>query len=312
MFNNSYLKEHSVCTFDIETTGLSPDRDMIICAGFYNSRGELIQIFADSPLEERIIIAQILERLSSYDAVISYNGDRFDLPFLLTRAKKYSEVEKLPVFWSIDLYKWLRYYWPAAATMKSLSQKSVEKALRIQSERSDLISGGECIALYNSFLASGDPDAKEKILLHNADDLRQLLRIAEATSFLPYHEIAFNEGFLVKTEDLRIVTKAARMESGHLKLSAITCPGLLPASIYEDGFSLDYDSFSGLIDLEIFISQIDAYRYADLQKLPVSSAKFQELPSFHSSYLVLAENDEIDFKAANILTAEILKTCLKR
>lgn len=309
MFNNSYLKEHAVCTFDIETMGLSPDRDMIICAGFCDPHGGFTQFFADSPRDEKETVERILEQISSCDAVISYNGDRFDLPFLLARAKKYSLAENLPVIWSIDLYRWLRNYWPAAASMQSLSQKSVEKALGIESERSDLISGSECITLYNIFIASGDPDAKEKILLHNADDLRQLLRIAEASGFLPYHKIAFNEGFLVKAGDLRIVTKASRMETGRIKLSAATRPGLLPASIYEEGFKLDYDSFSGLISLEIFTSQIEAYHYADLQKLPVIKSKFQNLSSFHSSYLVLAEKNEINFMAANILTAEILRSC---
>ncbi len=282
---------------------------MIICAGLCSSQCEISQHFVHSPHDEKEMVARTLEQLSACDAIISYNGDRFDLPFLLSRAKKYSETEHLPIFWSIDLYKWLKKYWPAAEAMQNLSQKSVETVLGIQSERSDLISGNECISLYNSFLKTGDSGAKEKILLHNADDLRQLLRIAEACSFLPYHQIAFNEGFLVKAGELRIVTKASRMEAGRLRLSAVTIPGLLPTSIYKEKFRLDYDSFSGLIDLEIFISQIEPYQYADLEKLPVSSVNLQELSSFHSSYLVLAEESKIKFKAANMLTAELLKSC---
>ena len=94
--------------FDIETMGLYPAHDMIINAGFCSPDGSgLFQNFAKDPSDERRIIEEILEQLEDADGIITYNGNRFDLPFVLTRAKKYGLCSSLPMFRSIDIYRLL-------------------------------------------------------------------------------------------------------------------------------------------------------------------------------------------------------------
>ena len=137
MFNNVYLKDLNTTVFDIETTGLFHSRDCIINAGFCSSMGDVWQNFTEDPADEKRVVAEALERIAEADAVITYNGDTFDLPFLLRRAQKYGLCEKLPLLWSIDLYRWLKKYWPLAPSMRSLSQKSVEEAMGLSDKRDD-------------------------------------------------------------------------------------------------------------------------------------------------------------------------------
>ena len=200
MFNNAYLKELNTTVFDIETTGLFHSRDCISNAGLYSPDGEVWQNFTEDPADEKRVVEEALEMIAQADAVVTYNGDTFDLPFLLRRAQKYGLCDRLPLLWSVDLYRWLKRYWPGAASMKSMSQKSVEEAFGLAPDRTDEIPGGDCIPLYNYYLQTKDEKAKDTILLHNADDVRQLARIASKCTFLPYHDIAFREGFRLLRE----------------------------------------------------------------------------------------------------------------
>ena len=247
-----------------------------------------------------------LERICAADAVVTYNGDTFDLPFLQRRAVKYGLCDKLPLLWSVDLYRWLKKYWPLAPSMKSLSQKSVEEAMGLSVKRDDEIPGGDCIPLYNYYLQTKDENAKQTILLHNADDVRQLARIAWKCSFLPYHTIAFREGFLFKAGARKILANGSEFKKNALVTQAKLASGLIPVSAYEDQYHLEYDMFTGKVLLEIFPSREQQFLYADLEKIPGASEACKKLPGFHSGYLVLAENGEPDYRSCNALTKAVL------
>ena len=306
MFNSYYLKDLNTTVFDIETTGLFHSKDCIINAGFCNPMGDVWQNFTEDPTDEKRVVEEALERICAADAVVTYNGDTFDLPFLQRRAVKYGLCERLPLLWSVDLYRWLKKYWPVAPSMKSMSQKSVEEAMGLAPKRSDEIPGGDCIPLYNYYLQTKDDSAKQTILLHNADDVRQLARIAWKCTFLPYHDIAMREGFLFKAGQRKILTKGCSFKKGTLQLQAKLDAGQIPVSAYEDQYHLEYDSFSGKAELALFTGEEGPFRYVDTQHLPGDKTEIKELPGFHSGYLILAENGEPDPKAVNAAVKTVL------
>jgi len=302
-----YSEKLNIKVFDIETMGLFPAHDMMINAGFCDpATGEVFQNFAESPADEKRILEEMLGILGECDAVVTYNGDRFDLPFVLTRAKKYGLCDKLPLFRSIDVYKLLKNYWPLAKSLESLSQKSVEEVMGLAPKRSDRIPGGDCIPLYNSYIRTGDRNAKDTILLHNADDVRQLARITNRLSFLPYHEIAFKEGFIMRAGDNKIRTAAASLEKSKLHSSGITTAGMLPVSVFEDSYRFDYDSFTGRFTMDIFTENRDGMLFTDLKNIPVDTAVLSRLGGFHSGFLLLEENGSVQYAEANALIRAIL------
>ena len=306
MFHNAYLKDLHTTVFDIETTGLFHSRDCIINTGFCSPQGDVVQDFTENPADEKRVVEASLARIAQADAVITYNGDTFDLPFLLRRAQKYGLCERLPLLWSVDLYRWLKKYWPPAPAMKSMSQKAVEEALGLAERRSDEIPGGDCIPLYNYYLQTGDENAKQTILLHNADDVRQLARIAWKCSFLPYHEIAFREGFIFRAGTRKILTKGSAFRKNTIATDVRLESGLIPVSAYEDQYHLEYDMFTGKATLEFFPGEEQQFLYADLEKIPGACEACEKLPGFHSGYLILAENGEPDFRNCNALAKAVL------
>ena len=157
---NPYCENLKTIIFDIETMGLYSAHDMIINAGFCDpNTNEVFQLFAESTEDEPRLINDICEILSHYECVITYNGDRFDIPFVNSRADKYG-LKHLPLFWSIDLYRYLKKYWPLAKKMPHLNQKSVEFALGLSEDRNDKIGGGECIPLYQDYLRTHNEESK--------------------------------------------------------------------------------------------------------------------------------------------------------
>jgi hypothetical protein len=187
-----------------------------------------------------------------------------------------------------------------------MSQKSVEEAMGLASKRDDEIPGGDCIPLYNYYLQTKDESAKQTILLHNADDVRQLARIAWKCSFLPYHEIAFREGFLFRAGERKVLTKGSSFKKNVLSADVRLESGMIPVSAYEDQYHLEYDMFTGKAQLEFFPSAEQQFLYADLEKIPGASESCKKLPGFHSGYLVLAENGEPDYRSCNALTKAVL------
>ena len=302
---NPYTKYLKTIIFDIETMGLMPYQDMVINAGFCDPEtGEVFQLFAESRSDEERLLRDIFEILSRYEAVVTYNGDRFDIPFIKTRAKKYG-IDSFPFFWSIDMYRYLKKYWPMAKRMEHLNQKSVEIALGLADKRDDKIGGGECIPLYEHYLGYKDEESKQLILLHNADDVRQLAKIYNAANFLPYDQISFETGFGILAKNY-VLCKSARLDSNYLYVEAVTSPGGIPSFIFEDSYELEFDCFTGNINLKIMVYNKDRLRYVDLSSLPVDERELKELRGYHSGFLVLSENDQLCYTEINSLIASVL------
>ena len=308
MKNNPYTKELKCSVFDIETSGLYPNTAGLISASFIDPDGsELFQLFAESPEDEKRIAKEIYERISGLDVVIGYNSNRFDIPFVINRLRHYGIAENLPRFWSVDIYHWLKHYWPLAKNMEHLRQKDVEEALGINTKRTDLISGEECIELYSRYLQLKDVKAKDDILLHNADDVRQLARITQKLNFLPYHKISYENGFYIKEGKTKI--SAAKKTKRGFETRAYTAAGTVPASIFSEEYELECDS-DGKILLKIFTQNNNGQLFTDLKKLPVNESLFEGLAGYHSGYLVLCENDDPMYRELNELNAALIKTII--
>lgn len=313
MFKNIYTDNLNMAVFDIESTGLSPDRDIVISASFLDDDGSgLRQYFTGDPKTEFLIIKKIAEEFKQLDAIITYNGKRFDIPFVQTRAKKYGI--EIPEILNIDVYLLLKSYWPVKKNMNSLSQKSVEYAMGLCDERVDEISGEQCISLYNDYIATGNTESIDKILLHNADDVKQLHRISEQMSFVPFHKMAFENGFAIKarryasiSEDLLINVSSTKLENNIFTVLANTKTNLPSIDIFEQYYHLDYDSYTGLIRLEIICDEADSYKFVDLKALPVRIDEYTNLEGYNNGFLILVEDNNIKYKEVNQLVGDILR-----
>ena len=180
------------CSFDIETTGLSPQISSLYLIGAaYVKDGSfyLVQWFADDYISEKEILSSFAEFSSAFCTFVHYNGATFDIPYL---EKKYS-FHKLPSPFdgreSLDLYRLVKKKKNLFKT-PDMKLQTMEKLLCFQ--RNDRFTGKDCIELYTEFMQRKffrDEKAKllqNNLLLHNHDDLVGTLLCTQLLAYSAY------------------------------------------------------------------------------------------------------------------------------
>lgn len=154
--------------FDIETTGFSRTYHMvglITLAFIHDDQLELIQYFAESSDEEALILTLAVKELNQHLAYVSYNGDRFDIPFVNQRLKHHSVGDRLNPKRSIDLYR--------VGKLGTLKQTEESSGY----DRSDTLSGADWAKGYTEYLVSPSVLVRDALLLHNRDDVLSLVQL---------------------------------------------------------------------------------------------------------------------------------------
>ena len=157
--------------FDIETTGFSGEYSrlyLIGCTFCRSGSWQLIQWFADSPGAEEEILTAFFGFLKQFSAVVHFNGDGFDIPFLLKRCAAHGLEYDFTAVRSVDIYRRIRPY-RALLGLDSLKQKSIERFLGVC--REDPYSGGQLIEVYQAYLRSREDRLYDMLMLHNREDL---------------------------------------------------------------------------------------------------------------------------------------------
>ena len=169
--------------FDIETTGLSPkSTDVYLIGAAYFKEGlwHICQFFAENTCEQEDILRAFSDLLQNYKALVSFNGDRFDIPFLRHKYEALGLSEPFGQKRSLDLYKFVHAY-RIPLGLPDCKQKTVELMLGIN--REDKYSGGELIHVYNDYVVSKKSDLRELLLLHNSDDVKGMLSLLPILHF---------------------------------------------------------------------------------------------------------------------------------
>ena len=181
----------SVCFFDIETTGMKSASCMIYLIGcvWRDREGwHMKQWFAPDARSEADILRAFLSFAAGFKAIVHFNGDAFDIPYVRTRAALYGiSADHLPAE-SIDILKRIRKY-KARLGLENCRQKTIETFLGIS--REDECGGGELIPVYYAYTRTRDPKKRDLLLLHNADDVKGLPRVLNVLSYCDFFEGPF-------------------------------------------------------------------------------------------------------------------------
>ena len=157
------LFSESVAFVDIETTGLSQRRDRITVIGIYDGSESKTYV-------KGINLDDIVNELSKYRLLVSFNGARFDLPFIKS---EFPEIEFKQLH--IDLV------YPLRRIGYKGGLKNIEKILGIsRSEDTEGMSGFDAVILWKQY-ERGDKGALSKIIKYNKEDLVNMKTILELT-----------------------------------------------------------------------------------------------------------------------------------
>jgi uncharacterized protein len=151
---------------DIETTGLSPEYSQITVVGIYITDGiteEVVQLVGD-----KISSEAILEAVEGVDRLFTYNGHRFDLPFI--RARHGVDLEG--IYDHCDL---MHHCW--RHNLRG-GLKKVEKCLGI-GRTTVGVDGLEAVRLWWRYVNDYDQEALRILLAYNREDVVNLKTLKE-------------------------------------------------------------------------------------------------------------------------------------
>lgn len=160
--------------FDIETLGFDRKEKAIVLLsiGKIEEGNEITinQFFAENEGEEELILREALPYFNDNRIWCSYNGLAFDEPFLKDRTNILNLTLKTPRL-HYDIFRKIKPY-ATALGLKRCNLKTVEEYLGIS--RKDDITGALSIDLYLQYRETGDIITRDKIMLHNYEDVLNL------------------------------------------------------------------------------------------------------------------------------------------
>jgi hypothetical protein len=151
---------------DIETTGLSPAYNMITVIGIYICGG-IEDIFVQLHGGD-VTVENLAGALEGADTIYTYNGKRFDLPFIdaflgINLEKIYQHHDLMYTCWEHNLRGGF---------------KSVERQLGISRE-TEGISGYHAVLLWERYRHLNDIDSLDLLLKYNKEDVINLKTLKE-------------------------------------------------------------------------------------------------------------------------------------
>ena len=305
-----YFSDMRVGSLDIETTGLDPSRNKFILGGIYDGPSQrLHQVLAENRREEADALAEYMDVLSDLDVVITYNGKHFDIPFIDTRLKKHSMTSTLSCsyLYDLDLYQVLRRYSPIKSFVPNMKQKTIEDYMGLWETRTDEISGAESVDLFNHYEATADPEAEEKILLHNNDDVRQLTRLTKAITKSDFHKAMFHIGFPIKCGPMMITVNGIRIRADKLEFygEQNRLPVIYTGFEYKGWPAASH--FTGeSFEISVPVLRQDGLTVIDLEAAGLSDGpaetsgiRLEDYPGCASGFLVIEDAQGIKYRETN-------------
>ncbi|MCD7724818.1 MAG: ribonuclease H-like domain-containing protein [Clostridiales bacterium] len=168
---------------DIETTGFTAKSSSLYLIGtaFHKSgRWQIRQWFAENYEDETALLEDFFSFAADYTHLIHFNGNNFDLPYLLQKCEQHHLPYHFDHFTGIDLYKRISPYKFFLHT-PNCKQKTLEALLGI--DREDRYNGGELISMYHQYVKTPSDEARSCLLLHNSDDMKGMLQLLPLLAF---------------------------------------------------------------------------------------------------------------------------------
>jgi len=174
-----FAPKENILFIDIETTGFTARKStlyLIGCMYYAKEQWKLIQWFAEKNEEELSVLTAFLSFAKDYSFMIHYNGNRFDIPYLMEKCRSYEIECSLLSCEGLDLYKRIAPY-HHLLKLENCKQKTIENYLGLK--RTGDTDAAELIGLYFEYLKTPDEFLLESIILHNALDLKGMVKCVD-------------------------------------------------------------------------------------------------------------------------------------
>ena len=176
-------RPEEICYLDLETTGLGMT-PLFLVGLMYSSGNDLIvdQLFARDYTEERAVLVHTAETLKRFSLLVTFNGVRFDVPFLEERMV-YAGLEFASTPVHVDLLPVARKVLKKRTPNHKL--QTLERYLCNRKRVGD-VPGSEIPGVYHEYVRTQDAGDIAGVFHHNRLDLLTMLQLV--TVFLSRSE----------------------------------------------------------------------------------------------------------------------------
>ncbi len=160
-----------ICFMDLESTALEADVGYLVGGGFMDESGKFKWFYSENPSREKEALSSIIEYMSRHHIVFTWNGSKFDIPFLTARAVKHNlRAELIYKPTHFDLAEFIRNHLRLSLT----NLYHVARFLNIVKDIN--VEGIDVPSLYLKAVKN-DRNAAVKIKKHCKDDLEVLRNV---------------------------------------------------------------------------------------------------------------------------------------
>lgn len=281
---------------DIETTGFTAKSSSLYLIGtaFYQAGNwHIKQWFAQNPEDETALLEDFFSFSQAYTHLVHFNGNNFDLPYLLQKCDQHKLSHHFDNFEGIDLYKRISPY-KAFLHTPNCKQKTLEELLGI--DREDFYNGGELIDIYHSYVKNPTEESRTVLLLHNSDDMKGMLQLLP---LLAFYDLFNGPIRAKKVQASHFIDYYGHDRQEVLMKLALPTPLPLPVSNLSNGCYFSGEASKGILKVPLYEEEMKYFysNYKDYYYLP------QEDVALHKSVSTFVDKaHRVQASASNCYT----------
>jgi hypothetical protein len=170
---------------------------------FEDDKYKIYQIFCQYKVDQPVALKYLKDLIKSKKYIITYNGNSFDIPFLLEKAEQNNINIDFNCLIKIDLYNYMQKF-KNKINVVDLKLKTVEKYFSI--ERKDTLGGKDVLTLYEAYQLEPRKEFSYLILKHNYEDVYNLPLVMN-NIFDLYDEVLYLKDIIVTINNRDISVK---------------------------------------------------------------------------------------------------------
>ncbi|MBP1927066.1 uncharacterized protein YprB with RNaseH-like and TPR domain [Sedimentibacter acidaminivorans] len=232
--------------FDIETTGLSREYSNIISITtllMEDNKYKVYQLYCEYKIDEKEVIKYFKDLVRTKKYVVTYNGNNFDIPFIINKCKQNDINFNWDLFVKIDLYSDMKNI-RNKIDIINLKLKTVEEFFGIK--RYDTITGQDVLVLYEAYCIEPKKEFSQLILQHNYEDVYNLAILFKKI-FNLYDKIIISNDLIVKLNYSDFVFKKNTLLGNYHVISTLEKNYIHRAF----NFDLKFDKYSQILKIDI-------------------------------------------------------------
>ena len=269
--------------FDIETTGLNRTKDFMYMFGICEKKGKNLiysQYYIEDESEEKELILKVNELLNT-KKVISYNGDRFDFPFIRKKMEKYN-ISKVD-FENIDIYRQLQ---KLNFFLDEPSLKAINLGKRLGFDVHDHVNQQEMPKIFKMYQELKDKEMLSKLIYHNYIDLQVLSYIYE------YKESILNKILTINNKKFTGILKTIYIQKNYL-ITRLSNLKNIDINFHQSNYSITSNKDEIKISLELENGLIENNIKAKVFKSKYENKIFRESQNLTENFILITKNNKI-------------------